>query len=148
MNLGDHMRKLWAEVGFQPTSFTLPSGDDSNDQNDIPIADSNRFNRVEKPQPVTEELEERFVGMTIANISLDVSDEDVKKFVAEYVSENIDDTEIGLVRDNKKITVTITSQLNSKVIKETMSKINFSDCREKFFGRPLYCRPLRDITPE
>ena len=29
-----------------------------------------------------------------------------------------------------------------------MSKINFRECRKKFSDRPLYCRPLRDITPE
>ena len=34
------------------------------------------------------------------------------------------------------------------LMKKAMSKINFSECRQKFFNRPLYCRPLRDITPE
>ena len=29
-----------------------------------------------------------------------------------------------------------------------MEKINFSECKVKFFGRPLHCRPLRDIIPE
>ena len=28
-----------------------------------------------------------------------------------------------------------------------MSKINFADCKEKFLDRPLYCRPLRNLTP-
>ena len=29
-----------------------------------------------------------------------------------------------------------------------MGRINFSDCKQKFFGKPLYCRPLRELTPE
>ena len=148
VNLNDHMKKLWREIGFQPVNFTLPSGDDISDQNDIPIVDKTRFQRADKPPAVTEEIEERFVGMSIANMNLDLTDANVKKFVADYVSDKIDEKDIDIVRDQRKITVTISANLNAKIIKEAMSRINFRECREKFSDRPLYCRPLRDITPE
>ena len=148
VNLADHMRKLWGQIGFQPASFTLPTGDDTSDQNDKPIAEKSRFHRNENPKVFTEDVMEKFVGMTIANINLEVSDENVKKFISEYVSEEIDEKEIDVVRDQRKVTVTISKTLNANTIKEAMSKINFNDCKEKFFGRPLYCRPLRNITPE
>ena len=52
------------------------------------------------PLEVTNEVEKRFVGMTEANINLEVSDEDVKKFALEYVSEEIYENQITIVRDN------------------------------------------------
>ena len=94
VNLADHMRKLWGQIGFQPASFTLPTGDDASDQNDKPIAEKSRFHGNETPKVFTEDVMEKFVGMTIANINLEVSDENVKKFISEYVSEEIDEKEI------------------------------------------------------
>ena len=61
--------------------------------------------------------------MTIANINLDVSDENVKKLISEYVSEEIDEKEIDVAKDQRKITVTISKTLNANTIKEAMSKI-------------------------
>ena len=66
----------------------------------------------------------------------------------EYVSDEIDENQIAIVKDKKKTSVTITGKLDARTIRTAMSKINFTECKEKFFGRPLYCRPLRDITPE
>ena len=68
--------------------------------------------------------------------------------MAEYVSDEIGEESISIVRDKKKTTATIHHSLTAQTIKEAMVKINFSDCKVKFFGRPLYCRPIRYITPE
>ena len=66
----------------------------------------------------------------------------------EYVSDEIDENQIAIVKDKKKTSVTITGKLDARTIRTAMSKINFTEYKEKFFGRPLYCKPLRDITPE
>ena len=146
--LSDHMKKIWREIGFQPASFTLPTGDDANEENDIPISENSRFRRSDKLADQSGDIEDKFVGMTIANISLECTDEEVRKFIADNVSDDLDEEELDIVRDMRKTVVTITRMLNSQTIKNAMLKINFSDCKQKFFGRPLFCRPLRDITPE
>ena len=117
VTLSEHMKKTWGEIGFQPASFTLPTGDDCSDENDRPIADNSRFQRIDKPAALTEDLEERFVGMTIANINLDISDEDIMQFVRDYVSDEIDEEQVDIVRDKKKGTVTINSILNALTVK-------------------------------
>ena len=146
VHLSDHMRKTWEEIGFKPATFTLPESDDSG-ESDKPIAEAERFRRKDTTVTVNEDDEERFVGMTIANINLEISDEDILKFIAENVKEEISDKNIDIIRDKKKAVATITSTLTAKVINEAMSRINFADSKKKFFGKPLYCRPLRDITP-
>ena len=133
INLNEHMEKVWSEIGFQPSNFYLPQGEDCNDEADKPITDKNNFNRIEKPSVVTETLEERFVGMSIANISLEISDEEVKEFILEYVSSELEPDNINIVRDKNKSVVTITENLNKDQIKEAMAKINFKDCKLKFF---------------
>lgn len=145
VQLSDHMRKLWEEIGFKPTSFTLPTNEDTSDEMDKPISENIRFGRNDPSSELNEE--ERFVGMTIANINIELSDDQVKKFVADNVSDKIEEEQIKINRDKRKIIVTITSMLTPQIIRQAMTKINFDDCKEKIFGRPLYCRPLRDITP-
>ena len=147
-HLNDHMRKIWSEIGFNPTSFELPNGKEIDETYDNPIAESDHFRKMEQAAAVTEEDTQRYVGMSIANFSLEVSDNDIKQFVQEFVSKDIEEETISIVREKKKAVVTINYSLTSEIIKDAMTKINFSDCKEKFFGKPLYCRPLRDITPE
>jgi hypothetical protein len=144
--LSDHMRKTWEEIGFKPATFTRPTNDDAG-ESDKPIAETNNFRRKDPTAAVNEADEERFVGLTIANINLEVSDEDIKKFVSENVSKDLDEKSIDIIRDKTKAVVTITSNLTAEVIKEALSRINFIESKKKFFDRPLYCRPLRDITP-
>lgn len=142
------MKRIWGEIGFNPTSFELPASDENDEENDKPIAETDRFKKVEPTAPVTAADRERYIGLTIANINLDIGDDDLKKFVADYVSKEIEGDAITIVREKKKAILTINHSLTSEIVKEAMEKINFANCKEKFFGKPLYCRPLREMTPE
>ena len=142
------MKTIWEEIGFTPSSFELPTSEKNDEEKDKPIADTGRFRRMDHSAPVTDTDRERYIGLSIANVNLDVGDDEIMKFVADYVSDDIKEETITIVREKKKAVVTINHSLTSEIIKEAMAKINFYDCQEKFFGKPLYCRPLRDITPD
>ena len=55
VNIGDHMKKLWAEIGFTPTNFELNEDEKSTDmenvskENQVKIADN--FKTVKKTEP-------------------------------------------------------------------------------------------------
>ena len=147
VHLNDHMRKLWSEIGFVPSSFELPDSDDLNEENDHPVAEAETFSRVDTKAQTSVEDKFRFIGISIANFSLDLTDEDIRKFVVEKVGEEVKE-HITIIREKKKAIVTINDSLTVEKINETMKMISFNECKLKFFGRPLYCRPLRDITPE
>ena len=115
---------------------------------DQPIGCNTIFPRRENTAPQTAADIERIVGLTIANISLEVEDEAIKKFVIENVSEEIEDGNINIIRDQRKAVATVTHSLTSATVQAALLKINFNDCKTKFFGKPLYCRSIRDITPE
>ena len=148
VSLSEHMQRLWADIGFEPTTFALPTGDEESGEMDIPISEKERFSRVENTQAMPEGLQERFSGIRIANINLELTDEETKKFVIENLNDEIKGSDIEILRDHKKITATVSCNLNPKTITEAIARINFNDCKKKFFDRPLYCRPLRNITPE
>ena len=140
--LKDHMKRVWSEIGFVPANFKLSEILEC--ENDQPIASTKYFPRKEN----TATDVERFVGITIANISNEVEDEEIKKFLFENVSEEIEDGNIHIIRDKRKAVVTVNRSLTSETVQAALMKINFSDCKTKYFGKPLYCRSLRDITPE
>ena len=102
---------------------------------------------IKKVPPVQAD-EDRITGLSIANFSLDLSDTELLKFVNEFVSEDIDDSAVTVVRERKKTVVNINNSLTKTTIRNAMSRISYSECKKKFYGRPLYCRPLRNITPE
>ena len=144
--LQDHMKRVWSEIGFVPSSFKLPEILESDI--DQPISSNLIFPRQENTANQTAADIERIVGLTIANISLEVEDEAIKKFVIENVSEEIEDGNINIIRDQRKAVATVTHSLTSATVQAALLKINFNDCKTKFFGKPLYCRSIRDITPE
>ena len=111
VNLYDHMRTLWQEIGFQPSSFKLPGSDDEASEGDKPIEENNTFARNLVKAAVTEEEEERYCGMTIANLNRDLDDEGILKFVKENISETIDIENVKINRDQRKTIATITSML-------------------------------------
>ena len=135
VHLNDHMRKLWSEIGFVPSSFELPDSDDLNEENDHPVAEAETFARVDTKAQTSVEDKDRFIGISIANFSLDLTDEDIRKFVVEKVGEEVKE-HITIIREKKKAIVTINDSLTVEKINETMKMISFNECKLKFFGRP------------
>ena len=140
----DHMKSLWTQIEFNPTNLELSS---TVENNFIHPAETETSDQ-DKNQTSEPDGSERLIGLSIANISFKVGDKEVFEFIKEYVDETIKEEDIDIIRDRKKAVATVSHSISSKVIKEAMSKINFSECKSKFFGLPLYCRPLRNLTPE
>ena len=147
--LSEHMRNVWATIGFNPTNFELPDSDSSNDTNDKPVEEEANTSQNSEPQsPQNEPDEINYTGLSIANISLDIPDGDILKFINDSISSNIQASAVTIVREKKKSVVNINHLFTKSSMRSVMANINFSDCKQKFFGRPLYCRPLRNLTPE
>ena len=146
MHLNDHMRKIWSEIGFVPSSFELPTNEEFDGENDQPVAEAEKFPRADTKSSYSETDKERFIGISIANFSLDLTDEEIESFVVEKIGDEVKN-KIDIIREKKKAVATINHSLSADKIKETIDKLSFNECKLKFFGRPLYCRPIRDITP-
>ena len=143
-----HMKKLWSEINFTPASFELPKDiSDGDVENDIQILENQNFPRLAKAQE-DKTVAEQYVGLSITNINKDIDDKKIQDFIRRFVSSEIKDEEIDIVRNKRKTTATISQNLTSTKVEQAMKRLNFSDCQQMYFERPLYCTPIRNMTPE
>jgi hypothetical protein len=150
--LTDHMRKLWTEINFAPTSFELPEeaeteevGEDVTKNGDRPISDT-RVPAVKKPE-ITAEAKEKLTGLRINNLPLDMTEEEVVKFLKEHVKPGIESVNIEMSKNDRNTQVFVFSGVEPDLIVAAIAKIDFKETKEKFLGRPLYCKPVKNLTP-
>ena len=147
LNLSDHMRSLWNEVGFVPTSFTLTNTEDEPVTFDAPVKNTDTFApKIDKPKPTQKDLE-KYVGITLRNFNPQVENKEIVNFLYDNGLPN--DTNLSHFFFDR--TVKNTSVRIEPISTETVQilmKLHFPTSEKKFFNLPIYCRALRNLTPE
>ena len=148
--LVDHMKTLWAMVGFEPFSFELNVDEldlEANVGGDVTIKDKAVFSpNIKRPNPSGKDIE-KYVGVTVNNFPKQLAKTDIVSFLQEHgLSDKCNKDSIAL-SDTKNGTNVEISPLDQDTVDKLIKKINFSETRTKFFDRPLYCRALRELTP-
>ena len=145
--LSEHMKLLWDKIGFKPTTF---SKDDCNEGDDINgedlIRDSQFPSLLKRPDPTSRDIE-CYEAISIKNIPLSVSDPDIVKFLVSCGVPNdhsIDNFKIS--KKTNSISVIVES-LTTGQVEAILKSIHFPETRQKFFNCPLYCKPIRKLTP-
>ena len=145
VDLVDHMRILWAQVDFQPHDFHLETGDDNNITNDATINHRTKFSpNIARPIP-SAEGRNKYDGVSIKNFPKEAKKMEVIEFLKskglpeEFPNENIVFGTHGNVELMK---------MTSQTCQELISNIHFVTSQQTFFGKPIYCRATRDLTPE
>ena len=144
--LSDHMKSLWSKVNFNPTSFKLPEDtDDIEGGGDKPISEE-RIPKVTKP-PMSETDKAKLIGVRINNFDLENSEDEILEFLQKNISKNIEKENIEMMKNTRNISVSVISGLTSENILAALSVIDFKESKKLYLGRPLYCKPIRNITP-
>ena len=55
---------------------------------------------------------------------------------------------LEVIKHERNISTTITFGLNSDIIISAMNNIDFKESRKLILEKPLYCKPIRNITPK
>ena len=84
----------------------------------------------------------------VKNLPLEMKDDEILTFLRVYVESNIKVEAMEIVRQTKNATVIIASGLNPITVTEAITKLDFTVTRNLLLRLPLYCRPIRDITPK
>ena len=152
INLFDHMRNLWSEVGFIPSSFTLSTCENEDDSLnermfDAPLKSTGNFApKIDKPKPTEKDIE-KYEGITIRNFNPKVDNKEILAFLHSNGLPN--DTSLSsllFTRSVKNTSVTIES-ISSETVQNLM-KLHFPTSEKKFFDLPIYCRAIRNLTPD
>ena len=153
VDLADHMRVLWQEIDFNPTTFELPAqADPEADQNevvgDIGISEDTTFRRsIERPQMTDEDIK-KVVGIQIKNLPPTMSNAEVAAFLQEKVDKDITIERVSIMKNEHSINASIENGLEGATVINAAKEIEFRQSKKKFFGKPLYCRILKNLTPE
>ena len=140
------MRDLWNLVGFQPQNFQLDLGTDVTEPiHDATMKDNNKFTpKIDRPIPSAED-KTKYDGISIKNFPKETKKVDIIDFLKtkglpdDFSTENV---ELG-THGNVEIV-----ELPPQLCQELINNIHFVETRSTFFGKPIYCRPTRNLTPE
>ena len=151
------MRSLWGDIGFTPTTFELPTQDSNADakdtssskhEGDIVIRDESNFRRqIDRPDMSDEDVQ-TIIGLQVRNFPPTLSDEDIVIFLAEHVDSDITLERVSLMKNDHSINAAVEAGLDGTKVIEATKEIEFRKSKKKFFGNPLYCRLLKNLTPE
>jgi hypothetical protein len=152
LDLADHMRTIWQEIGFSPTSFQLPVeteiGVDKSNEGDTTISEDKSFRRqIERPELKDDDIK-KIVGIQIRNLPPTLSDDEIVTFLVDNVDKDVTLEKLSLVKNEHNLNVAIENGLEGSQVIAAAAKLEFRQSKQKFFGKPLYCRLLKNLTPE
>ena len=151
--LSDHMKALWNDIGFVPTSFELDESDKIETDTDQAVKDAPIISETSfPPKNVHHEPSNRDIelsdGVIIKNIPSQLEDNAIINFLRNYGMPFGHEVEhISINREGKNIKVTI-EELSPTDVKTMFKSIHFHEAKIKFFGVPLYCTAIRNMTPK
>ena len=149
IHISDHMRQLWSEIDFLPTGFELPAvEEEGNEDGEVSILDAQYFHKkVDKPPKEKGNLQ-KYDGIIIKNFPLNLSESDILSFLFEKgLPKNTDMNFIDMTKTERNIKVAINGSLEWETVSELLDNIDFHESQLKFWDVPLYCKPIRNLTP-
>ena len=158
VDLFEHMRNLWATIGFIPTAFQLPEkGVDDSDgsqpssalKGDQKIIDAMHFKKkIEHPE-LTHEEKNKITAVKITIFPLEIKEDEVLEFLQKTVEGSISEENVSVTRNERNSHVTLESKTNREIMFKAADILDYKKTREMTFpGRPLYIRLIRTLTPE
>ena len=147
--LSEHMKALWTKVGFVPTTFELENDDKNEDdgQQDSVIIDSKFPSNINRPEPTNRDIE-FYNGITVKNIPNTVADKEIRTFLINHGVPHDHPNDMVRINKRDKNTFVVIDGVSPEQVQIIFHSIHFPETKQKFFDFPLYCKPLRNMTPE
>ena len=165
VSLFDHMRTVWEQIDFHPTSFKLPEQEEElgdTDTSERKDGDKEIVEPSTVPATVNsnvfEEDPEKYVGLGINNLPPDITDSEILKFLKDEVHEDLEMVNYNILRpdatrNGTKVEifsglsgVTICAayrKLDSNVNLERKTKIYWPQYKQL----PVYLTRRKNLTP-
>ena len=149
--LSDHMKYLWEEISFVPIAFELEEEEKIEDVHQQAMKDTTISDHRFPPSMNRAEPSERDVelinGVTIKNFPKELEDKEIIEFLLNHVPSEYDIKNIQINKGFKNISVLV-ENISPDQFKNIFDRIHFHETKQTFFGVPLYCKPIRNMTPE
>ena len=90
---------------------------------------------------------DRFNGITIRNFPSNLTEDSIKNFLMKCGLPPDHDPTCININKGPKNTFTVVDKLTPDIVQNLYKAIHFHETQSKFFDAPLYCKPLRNLTP-
>ena len=147
------MRKVWEEVGFAPTTFELDETDKTVDDvhqatKDGAVTSATSFPPTKQLQEPTNRDVEKYDGITVRNIPNSIDEKDIRTFLLNYGMPVDHGQEHVSINRGKRNTCVVIDELSPTDVQNIHKSIHFHLTNQKHFDVPLYCKPIRKMTPK
>ena len=153
VSLFEHMKTVWSQIGFKPTTFELP--EEEEDTGGKKEGDKLITKATKKPRndPNLAHIKENVSGIKINNFPPEISEAEILEFVKKEIKSDLDTVNFTIhpakSGTRKGTKVEIFSGLDKDSIEAAITKIDKNATgKNSSFGRPLYCSIIKRITPE
>ena len=155
VGLIEHMKILWDKIGFSPTTFKIPEKEidteEINGENlngDQKILDMVNFPRKIVPPTLREEEKDKISGVRITNFPLEVTEDDVLKFLRAKVDKTITPDNLVITKDHRSSIVLLSPGQDKSVIFKAKEILDFNETHKIVYpDRKLYAKLQRTLTP-
>ena len=165
VSLFDHMRTLWGQIDFHPTSFKLPKQEEESGETDTSERKDGDKEIVElSTTPATvnpnviEENPEKYVGLGINNLPPDITDTEILKFLKDEVHEDLEMVNYNILRPDATrngTKIEIFSGLSGVTICDAYRKLDSNVNPQKktkiywpqYKQLPVYLTRRKNLTP-
>ena len=114
---------------------------------EVPILEAQTFQNKDKA--VIEEKDmDKYDGITVNNFPLNIPDEEILSFLLEKgLPPEVDRNSMDFVRSDRNTRVQVDGSLQPHAVQLLMKNIHYHECQSKFWNVPIYCKPMRTLTP-
>ena len=157
-DLIEHMKELWHQIGFSPTSFKIPERE--SDDNDVvddlhnlggdqKILELANFPRQSACPILSTPEKEKFSKIRITNFPLEITVNDALEFMKQKVDKSIDIEDIEIVKDHRSSQIILGPGPDKSRLFKAQELLDFTKTQKYVYpDRRLYVRLHRPLTPE
>ena len=139
VHLLEHMKTLWAKIGFQPSSFNMDGNLEDDEMPRTVNIKENNFTPTHKKNKLDNLEMEKFTGVVVGNFPKEIPETAVSSFLEEK-GMPMGWKDIKIIRKHKNTCVEI-ENLEPQACKSIISEVD----NKPFFDRKLYCSGMSNV---
>ena len=153
--LADHMNKLWSEIGFSQERFETSEMEyddlDTADNlgGDRKILQTSHFPRKLAHPKLDEKVKDKFSMVRIKNFPLNISEDEIIKFLQKEVDEKITAENIQTEITGHSTNIILGPEPSLEIVAKAIEVLDYNTTKKQFFeNRKLHAQMHRPLTPE
>ena len=153
-DLIQHMKEVWSEIGFSPTTFVIPEREDNaegveNFGGDQTVLDLSYFPRQNTEPTILPEEKEKFCKTKITNFPKDLTDSDALVFLNDKVDKSIKADDIEVIRNDINSQIILGPGPSKSIVTKTVEVLDYHKSQKFYFQeRKLYAKLLKPLSPQ